>query len=65
MINVGEKPCKEKSKHTFYVQKLFSFENSAVYEIIWKNAVQLVRPQMTIWRMRIACRILKAISTHS
>ena len=29
-----------KSKHTFYVQKLFFFENPAVYEIMWKNFVE-------------------------
>ena len=31
------------------------FENHAVYEIIWENAEERDRPQMTIWRMRIAC----------
>jgi hypothetical protein len=30
-------------------------ENRAVYEIIWKNVVDPARPQMTVWRMRIAC----------
>ena len=30
-----------------------------VYEIMWKNMVNLDRPQMTIWRMRIACWITK------
>ena len=27
--------------------------------------VERVRPQMTIWRMRIACWIMKATNTHS
>ena len=40
-------------------------ENRAVYEIMWKNTVQPYRPQMTIWRMRIACCIPKATNTHS
>jgi hypothetical protein len=31
------------------------FENRAVCEIMWKNMVEPDRPQMTIWRMRIAC----------
>ena len=35
-------------------------ENRAVYEIMWKNTVDPGRPQMTIWRKRIACRITKA-----
>ena len=36
----------------------------AVYEIMRKNTVEPDRPQMTIWRMRIACRIPKATNTH-
>jgi hypothetical protein len=43
---------------------LFS-ENRAVYEIMWKNMVERGRPQMTIWRMHIACCITKATNTHS
>jgi len=38
-------------------------ENRAVYEIMWKNAVERKRIQMTTWRMRIACRI--PTNTHS
>jgi hypothetical protein len=29
-------------------------ENGPVYEIIWKSVVELGRPQMIKWRMRIA-----------
>jgi hypothetical protein len=54
-----------KSKHTFCVQWLFFSENRAVYEIMWKNSVEPGRPQMTIWRTRIACWIPKATNTHS
>ena len=43
----------------------FSFENRAVYKIMWKNIVEPGRPHMTIRRMRIACRITKATNTHS
>jgi len=35
------------------------------YEITWKNIVQLSRPQMTIWRKRIACWIPENTNTHS
>jgi hypothetical protein len=42
----------------------FLFEYSAVYEKMWKNN-ESDRPQMTIWRMRIACWITKATNTHS
>ena len=54
----------EKSKYTFYVQLLFS-ENRAVYEIMRKNILQPDRPQMTIWRMRIACWLPETTNTHS
>ena len=37
----------------------------AVYEITWKNIVEPSRPQVTIWRMRIAYWITKATDTHS
>ena len=39
-------------------------ENRAVNEIMWKN-VERGRPQMTLWRMRIASWIPKATNTHS
>jgi hypothetical protein len=32
---------------------------------MWKNTVERGRPQVTIWRMRIACWITKATNTHS
>jgi hypothetical protein len=34
------------------------FFNRAFYEIMWKNILELDRPQMTLWRMRIACWII-------
>jgi len=43
----------------------FFFENRVFYEIMWKNIVERGRPQMSIWCMRIACRIPKATNTHS
>jgi len=35
------------------------------YEIMYKYTVELGRPQMTIWRMRFARWIPKAINTHA
>jgi hypothetical protein len=32
---------------------------------MWKNIVESGRPQMTVWRMRIACWITKATNTQS
>jgi hypothetical protein len=44
----------------------FSFsENRAVNEIMWKNMEGPDRPQMTIWRMRIAFCIPKVTKSHS
>ena len=41
------------------------FENRAVYEILWKNRLEPGRPQMKIWRMRIACWVPKPTNTRS
>ena len=49
------------NQNTFYVQVTFR----AVYEIMLKKYVQPYRPQMAIWRMRIACWIPKATDEHS
>jgi hypothetical protein len=43
----------------------FFFENRAVCEKMWKNIVERGRPQVTVWRMSIACWIPKAIDVHS
>jgi hypothetical protein len=43
----------------------FFFENHSVFEKKWKNTVRLDTPQMTIWRMYIACWIPKRTDTHS
>jgi len=56
--------AKKIKKHTFYVQLPFS-ENRSIYEIMSKNIVEPDTPQMTTWRMRIACWITKATNTHS
>jgi hypothetical protein len=48
---------------THFVFNNFFPENSAVYEIMRKNIVELDRPQVTIWRMRTACWITKATYT--
>ena len=43
----------------------FFFENSTFYKIMWKNIVERGRPQMAIWRIRVACWIPKATYRHS
>ena len=37
----------------------------AVYEIMWKNFVEPCRLQMTLRRMRFACRLLTATNSQS
>ena len=48
----------------WFADCVFSISH-AVYEIMWKSTVDPDRPQMAIWRMRIACWIPKTINTHS
>ena len=63
-INVSDKCCTENRNGYLMFNNYFFFENSAVYEIMWKNIVQPRRPQITMWRMRIAYWIPKATNTH-
>jgi len=55
----------EKIKTHILYSVTFLKKNRAVYEIMWKNVVERGRPQMKIWRMRVACWIIKATDTHS
>jgi hypothetical protein len=54
----------EKIKTHILFSLLFS-ENHSVYEIMWENMVERGRPQLTIWRMRIACYTPKVTNTDS
>jgi len=62
MEKVSDKSCKEnQNKHFLFnnlFSKIFPFMNNM------ENIVQADRSQMTIWRMRIACWILKAPNTQ-
>ena len=62
--NVSEKRCRQ-NQNTYFVFHIFPPEYPAVYEIMWKNILETARPQLTIWRMLIACWINKATSRHS
>jgi len=44
---------------------IFFFQIHAACEIMSKNIVELVRPPMTIWSIRIASWIPEATQTHS
>ena len=64
MKNISDKDCRENRNADIMFNNFF-FENRAVYEIMWKNILERGRPQMTIWRMSIACWIPKATNTQS
>jgi hypothetical protein len=54
-----------KKLKTYFMFSNFFFKNYAVYEKMWKNVVEPGGPQMTIWRLNIACWILKSTDTRS
>jgi hypothetical protein len=57
--------CCRGKQNIFYIRLRFH-DNRALYETIWKHAVQPDIPQMTILgRMRIACSITKVTLTHT
>jgi hypothetical protein len=56
MRNISDKICR-RNQNTFF--------NRAVYHIMRRDVVERGRPQMTIWRMVIACWIPNATDTHS
>ena len=58
MRKVSDKSLEEIKTHI--VCSVNIFENRGFYKIIWKNYVERGRPQMTIWRMHIACCITKS-----
>jgi hypothetical protein len=62
MGNIIDRIVKKIKTRTFGFNITF-FENHAFYDIKWKNIVLRGRPQMAIWRTRIACWIPKV--THS
>ena len=62
--NVSDKSCRE-HQNTHFVFSKSPPETRAAYEKMWKNIIQPDKPHMTIWRMRIACWVPKATSTHT
>jgi hypothetical protein len=62
MRYISDKNCTGNQNTHFVFSSFFFFENRTVYEKKWKNIVEGGRPQMPIWRVRIACWIPKAHS---
>jgi hypothetical protein len=52
------------NQNKFYIPCLLH-ENRAVNDILWKNVIEPARPQLTVWRMRIACWSPKATNAQS
>ena len=50
---------------THFMFKNFFPKVVPIWGIMWKNIVEPVWPQMTIWRLRVACWIPKSTNTHS
>jgi hypothetical protein len=65
MRNISAKVIEIIKTHILFSVTFSFFENRVVYEKMWKNIVESSKPQMTIWRMRIACWLPKATNTHS
>jgi hypothetical protein len=62
--NIAHESCRENRSTYFIFVNCFS-ESRSVCDIMWNNYVERDRPQMTIWRMRIAYWIPKATNEHS
>jgi len=63
MVNVLENIIE--TIKTLILCSITFFRTCAIYEIMWKNIVEMGRPQMTVWCMHIACWIPEATNTHS
>ena len=63
MRNVSDKSCRE-NQNTHVVHNNFFLANHAVYDTSEKIIVELYRPQMKIWCMRIACCVPKTTNTR-
>ena len=63
MRNVSDKVCSE-NQNTYFMFNNPLFLNCVIYEMC-ENTVKQDRPHMTMWRLSIACWILKTTNTHS
>ena len=64
MKSVSDKSCRG-NQNTHFVFNIFFFSKSWRSWECGKNTVERDRPQIIIWRMRIACWIPKATHTHT
>jgi hypothetical protein len=61
MKNISENKFLDKIE----IHILYSITLPKIVPFMWTNIVEQGRPQMTIWRTRIACWVRKATNTHS
>jgi hypothetical protein len=64
MKNVSD-PNFRKTENTHFTFNNFSLRSCRLWYNVEKNILQWGRPYMTIWRMRIACRMPKATNIHT
>ena len=62
MIYAADKSCTENQNKNFIFSNIFS-KIMPMYEIMWKNIVELDRPHMAIWCMCFACWVPMATNT--
>jgi len=63
--NVSDKICRENKKaHFIFSEFFFSFENRAVYQVMWKNTIPPGSPQKTVRRLRVDAEYL-GLQTHT
>jgi hypothetical protein len=67
MRNVSDKSCRENQNTHFMFSNFVYFLNfkSCLYDVMWKNIVEVDRPQMTIRSMRIVCWLPDATNTFT
>ena len=63
MRNISSKSCTE--IETNILHSITFFLNRAVYDIMLQNTAEADRPQITTWRICIACWIPKSTNRHS
>jgi hypothetical protein len=64
-VLLGMRNTADKIEQKIILCSITLFRKFALYELKWKNIVESDRPQMTKWRMRMACWVSKATTTHS
>jgi len=48
MRNTSQRNCKESQNTHFILNNFFLKKNCVIYEVMWKNILDLERPQITI-----------------